>query len=137
MVTRIEQGKGYENPYVKLSPQALTILRMPARSIGYSPVDQEGPLEPNVLHAACRSARAASKPVTVYALSSATTGDAFRQAHACRVGRGEQRVMGATTAESRSITPSAPLNYPPPGLEQMIAQTMQTVLTQDSRPSGG
>jgi hypothetical protein len=38
MVTRIEQGKGYENPYVKLSPQALTILRMPARSIGYSPV---------------------------------------------------------------------------------------------------
>jgi site-specific recombinase XerD len=76
MVIRVEQGKGGKDRYVMLSPQLLKILRsywrltrpqlwlFPGRS-------QDHPLDPVVLHAACRSARAAAfldKPVTVHTL---------------------------------------------------------------------
>ena len=76
MVIRVEHGKGGKDRYVMLSAQLLKILRsywgltrptfwlFPGR-------DQDRPLEPTVLHAACRSARAAaglSKQVTVHTL---------------------------------------------------------------------
>lgn len=76
MVIRVEQGKGGKDRYVMLSPQLLKILRSYWRLTrpplwlfpGRSP---EHPLDPVVLHAACRSARAAAfldKPVTVHTL---------------------------------------------------------------------
>ena len=74
MVIRVEQGKGGKDRYVMLSPQLLTILRTywrltrPKRWL-FPGRDDERPLVPNVLHAACRSACAAaglSKPVTVH-----------------------------------------------------------------------
>lgn len=76
MVIRVEQGKGGRDRYVMLSPQLLGILRsywqlarpecwlFPGR-------DGEHPIGPTVLHAACRSACAASglsKRVTVHTL---------------------------------------------------------------------
>jgi integrase/recombinase XerD len=76
MLIRVEQGKGGKDRYVMLSPQLLTILRTywrltkPQRWL-FPGRDQEHPLNPTVLHAACRSARAAaglSKPVTVHTL---------------------------------------------------------------------
>ena len=74
MVIRVEQGKGGKDRYVMLSPQLLRILRTywrlarPKRWL-FPGRDDERPLVPNVLHAACRSACAAaglSKPVTVH-----------------------------------------------------------------------
>jgi integrase len=76
MVIRVEQGKGGKDRYVMLSPQLLTILRTywrftrPKRWL-FPGRDDEHPLVPNVLHAACRSACAAaglSKQVTVHTL---------------------------------------------------------------------
>ena len=76
MVIRVEQGKGGKDRYVMLSPQLLRILRTywqlvrPKRWL-FPGRDEERPLVPNVLHAACRSACAAaglSKPVTVHTL---------------------------------------------------------------------
>jgi integrase/recombinase XerD len=76
MVIRVEQGKGGKDRYVMLSPQLLRILRTywrlarPKRWL-FPGRDDERPLVPNVLHAACRSACAAaglSKPVTVHTL---------------------------------------------------------------------
>jgi integrase len=76
MVIRIEQGKRGKDRYVMLSPQLLRILRTywrlarPKRWL-FPGRDDERPLVPNVLHAACRSACAAaglSKPVTVHTL---------------------------------------------------------------------
>ena len=76
MVIRVEQGKGGKDRYVMLSPQLLTILRTywrltrPKRWL-FPGRDDERPLVPNVLHAACRSACAAaglSKQVTVHTL---------------------------------------------------------------------
>ena len=76
MVIWVEQGKGGQDRYVMLSPQLLRILRTywrltrPKRSL-FPGRDDERPLVPNVLHAACRSACAAaglSKPVTVHTL---------------------------------------------------------------------
>jgi integrase/recombinase XerD len=76
MVIRIEHGKGGKDRYVMLSEQLLAILRsywrlarpkhwlFPGRS-------QDKPIEPNVLHAACRSAVAAAgldKRVSVHIL---------------------------------------------------------------------
>ena len=61
MVIRVEQGKGGKDRYVMLSPQLLTILRTywrltrPKRWL-FPGRDDERPLVPNVLHAACRSA---------------------------------------------------------------------------------
>src|SRR6266571_365017 len=68
--------KGRKDRYVMLSPQLLTILRTywrltrPKRWL-FPGRDDERPLVPNVLHAACRSACAAaglSKQVTVHTL---------------------------------------------------------------------
>ena len=76
MVIRVEQGKGGKDRYVMLSPQLLRILRTywrltrPKRWL-FPGRDDERPLVPNVLHAACRSACAAaglSKSVTVHTL---------------------------------------------------------------------
>jgi site-specific recombinase XerD len=77
MVIRVEQGKGGRDRYVMLSPQLLRILRAywrrltrPTRWL-FPGRDGERPLEPTVLHAACRSARTAaglSKHVTVHTL---------------------------------------------------------------------
>jgi integrase/recombinase XerD len=76
MVMRIERGKGGKERYVMLSEQLLGILRSywrltrPMRFLfpGRTP---DKPIEPNVLHAACRSARAAAgidKRVSVHVL---------------------------------------------------------------------
>src|SRR6202789_3716823 len=65
MVIRVEQGKGRKDRYVMLSPQLLRILRTywrltrPKRWL-FPGRDDERPLVPNVLHAACRSACAAA-----------------------------------------------------------------------------
>jgi integrase/recombinase XerD len=76
MVIRVEQGKGGKDRYVMLSPQLLRILRSywrltrPKRWL-FPGRDEERPLDQQVLHAACRSARKAvglSKPVTVHTL---------------------------------------------------------------------
>jgi integrase/recombinase XerD len=76
MVIRVEQGRGGKDRYVMLSPQLLKILRTywrftrPKRWL-FPGRDDERPLVPNVLHAACRSACAPaglSKPVTVHTL---------------------------------------------------------------------
>ncbi|MFX8801631.1 tyrosine-type recombinase/integrase, partial [Acinetobacter baumannii] len=62
MVIRVEQGKGGKDRYVMLSPQLLRILRSywrfarPQRWI-FPGRDEDPPLDPTVLHAACRSAR--------------------------------------------------------------------------------
>jgi integrase/recombinase XerD len=75
-VIRVEQGKGGKDRYVMLSPQLLRILRAywrltrPIRWL-FPGRNEERPLDPTVLHAACRSARTAaglSKPVTVHTL---------------------------------------------------------------------
>jgi hypothetical protein len=59
MVIRVEQAKGGKDRYVMLSPQLLRILRThwrlarPKRWL-FPGRDDERPLVPNVLHAACR-----------------------------------------------------------------------------------
>jgi integrase/recombinase XerD len=76
MVMRVEGGKGGKERYVMLSEQLLSILRSywrltrPVRFLfpGRTP---DSPIEPNVLYAACRSARAAAgidKRVSVHVL---------------------------------------------------------------------
>jgi site-specific recombinase XerD len=76
MVIRVEQGKGGKDRYVMLSPQLLRILRgywrltRPKRWL-FPGRDEERPLEPTTLHAACRSARTAgglAKEVTAHTL---------------------------------------------------------------------
>jgi integrase len=76
MVIRVEQGESGRDRYVMLSPQLLRIVRAdwrltrPAHWL-FPGRDGERPLEPTVLHAACRSARIAaglSKHVTVHTL---------------------------------------------------------------------
>nr|WP_249784641.1 tyrosine-type recombinase/integrase [Bradyrhizobium sp. IC3195] len=76
MLIRVEHGKGGKDRYVMFSPQLLRILRTywrltrPKRWL-FPRRDDERPLVPNVLHAACRSACAAaglSKSVTVHTL---------------------------------------------------------------------
>jgi integrase/recombinase XerD len=76
MVIRVEQGKGGKDRYVMLSPQLLRILRgywrlaRPRRWL-FPGRDENRPLEPTTLHAACRSARAAAglaKGVTPHTL---------------------------------------------------------------------
>jgi site-specific recombinase XerD len=76
MVIRIEHGTGGRDRYVMSSPQLLGILRTYWRlarpAYGLFPGrDGEHPICPTVLHAACRSACAASglsKQVTVHTL---------------------------------------------------------------------
>jgi integrase/recombinase XerD len=76
MVIRVEQGKGGRDRYAMLSPQLLGILRgywrmaRPAHWL-FPGRDPEHSMHPIVLHAACRSACAASglgKRVTVHTL---------------------------------------------------------------------
>jgi integrase/recombinase XerD len=76
LMIRVEQGKGGKDRYVMLSPQLLRILRSywrlarPQRWL-FPGRDEDRPLDPTVLHAACRSARSAaglSKKVTVHTL---------------------------------------------------------------------
>ena len=76
MVIRIEHGKGGKERYVTLSEQLLGILRSywrlahPGRFL-FPGRDNHKPIEPTVLHAACRSARAAAgidKRVSVHVL---------------------------------------------------------------------
>jgi hypothetical protein len=67
MVIRVEQGKGGKDRYVMLSPQLLRILRSywrlarPQRWL-FSLRDQDRPLDPTVLHAACRSCPLGGRP---------------------------------------------------------------------------
>ena len=76
MVIRIEQGKGGRDRYVMLSPQLLGILRSYWRLARpthwlFPGRDPEHSINATVLHAACRSACAASglgKRVTVHTL---------------------------------------------------------------------
>ena len=76
MVIRVERGKGGKERYVMLSEQLLGILRSywrlahPERFL-FPGRDKHKPIEPTVLHAACRSARAAAgidKRVSVHVL---------------------------------------------------------------------
>jgi len=76
MVIRVEHGKGGKDRYVMLSPQLLGILRgywrlaRPKRWL-FPGRDEDRPLEPTTLHAACRSARTAAglaKEVTAHTL---------------------------------------------------------------------
>jgi integrase/recombinase XerD len=76
MVIRVQQGKGGKDRYVMLSSQLLGILRTYWRLARpkdwlFPGRDPANPIEVNVLHAACRSACAASglaKRVTVHTL---------------------------------------------------------------------
>jgi site-specific recombinase XerD len=76
MVIRIEHGKGGKERYVMLSEQLLAILRAYWRlarpkSWLFPGRGEDKPIEPNVLHAACRSAVAAAgldKRVSVHVL---------------------------------------------------------------------
>ena len=76
MVLRIERGKGGKERYVMMSEQLLGILRSywrlahPERFL-FPGRDKHRPIEPTVLHAACRSARVAAgidKRVSVHVL---------------------------------------------------------------------
>lgn len=76
MVIRIERGKGGKERYVMLSEQLLGILRSywrlarPERFL-FPGRDKDKPIDQTVLHAACRSARAAAgidKRVSVHVL---------------------------------------------------------------------
>lgn len=76
MMLRIEQGKGAKDRYVMLSQQLLAVLRCywrlarPAYWL-FPGRDDSRPIDPQVLHAACRSACAAAgldKRVTVHTL---------------------------------------------------------------------
>jgi integrase/recombinase XerD len=75
MLIRIEQGKGRKDRYVMLSAQLLGILRTYWRLARprhwLFPGREDRPIEPNVLHIACRSACKAAgidKRVTVHTL---------------------------------------------------------------------
>jgi len=76
MMIRIEEGKGAKDRYAMLSPQLLTILRgywrlARPRQWLFPGRDGDRPLDPQVLHAACRSAYKAAglaKRVTVHTL---------------------------------------------------------------------
>src|SRR3546814_17728393 len=77
MVIRVEQGKGGKDRYVMLSAQLLAILRTywrlarPERWL-FPGRDASKPVDVQVLHAACRSARKAAgldQRVTVHTLS--------------------------------------------------------------------
>ena len=76
MMIRIEEGKGAKDRYVMLSPQLLTVLRgywrlAQPRHWLFPGRDKDRPIDPQVLHAACRSACTAAglaKRVTVHTL---------------------------------------------------------------------
>jgi integrase/recombinase XerD len=76
MMIRIEEGKGAKDRYAMLSPQLLAILRgywrlARPRQWLFPGRDEDRPIDPQVLHAACRSAYKAAglaKRVTVHTL---------------------------------------------------------------------
>lgn len=76
MMLRVEQGKGGKDRYAMLSPQLLTILRGYWRLVRprhwlFPGRAEDRPIDPQVLHAACRSACKAAglaKRVTVHTL---------------------------------------------------------------------
>lgn len=76
MVIHVSRGKGGKARYVMLSPELLGILRSywrlaRPRDVLFPGRDPDKPIEPTVLHAACRSAVAATglgKRVTVHTL---------------------------------------------------------------------
>jgi integrase/recombinase XerD len=76
MMLRVEQGKGAKDRYAMLSPQLLTILRgywrlVRPRHFLFPGRSEDRPIDPQVLHAACRSACKAAglaKRVTVHTL---------------------------------------------------------------------
>ena len=76
MVIHVEQGKGGRDRYVMLSPQLLGILRAywklaRPRTYLFPGRDEDHPIDPTVLHAACRSAVKAAgltKRVTLHTL---------------------------------------------------------------------
>jgi len=76
MLIRVDQGKGGHDRYIMLSPQLLGVLRAYWREIRpaywlFPGQDDSRPLDPSVLQAACRTARAAAKlgkPITVHTL---------------------------------------------------------------------
>jgi site-specific recombinase XerD len=76
MMIRVEEGKGAKDRYAMLSPQLLTILRgywrlARPRQWLFPGRDESRPVDPQVLHAACRSACKAAglaKRVTVHTL---------------------------------------------------------------------
>jgi len=76
MMIRVEEGKGAKDRYAMLSPQLLTILRGYWRLVRprhwlFPGRDESRPIDPQVLHAACRSAYKAAglaKRVTVHTL---------------------------------------------------------------------
>ena len=93
MVIRVEQGKGGKDRYVMLSPQLLRILRSywrlarPQRWL-FPGRDEDRPLDPTVLHAACRSARIGGRPEqkgdgphAATQLRDASAGERGRRAH--------------------------------------------------------
>jgi len=76
MLIRVDQGKGGRDRYIMLSPQLLVVLRtywretQPAHWL-FPGQDESRPLDPSVLQATCRIARATAKlekPVTVHTL---------------------------------------------------------------------
>ena len=76
MLIRVDQGKGGRDRYIMLSPQLLVVLRTywretrPAHWL-FPGQDESRPLDPSVLQATCRIARATAKlekPVTVHTL---------------------------------------------------------------------
>ena len=111
MVIRVEQGKGGKDRYVMLSAQLLTILRTYWRLTRpkqwlFPGRDDERPLVPNVLHAACRSACAAA------GLSKRCTPcDTHLRPISWRAGRmcASSRSCSATPApQARRATPGSP-----------------------------
>jgi integrase/recombinase XerD len=76
MLIRVHQGKGGRDRYIMLSSQLLGVLRAYWRETRpvqwlFPGEDDSRPLDPSVLQAACRTARAAAKlgkPVTVHTL---------------------------------------------------------------------
>ena len=101
MMIRVEQGKRRKDRYAMLSPRLLTILRTywrltrPKRWL-FPGRDDERPLVPNVLHAACRSACAAgglSKQVTVHTLRHTFATHLLESGADVRI---ERRIMGAS-----------------------------------------
>ena len=69
MMIRIEEGKGAKDRYAMLSPQLLTILRgywrlARPRQWLFPGRDESRPIDPQVLHAACRSACKAAGPTS-------------------------------------------------------------------------